>query len=260
MEHAKGKETTLGVNDDLSVDEEGDFEEITQYRSAIGKLMWLSVCTRPDITTAVSRLSRALQKPSWKHWTAVKKLLRYLQHTKTHGLVYGAKDYCPDLYLHGWVDSDWGGFQGVGRKATTGWIFLLNGAAISWCSKLQTTVSLSTTEAEYKALASSTQEAVYLRAILMDLGHMQEGATTIGEDNSGCIQLVHNPVFHARSNHIETKYHFSREKVESGEINVVKEHTEDMVADMLTKILNKLKLEQHRSSAGILSLNVKESA
>ena len=255
MEKATGKDTPLGVNDDLTVDEIGDYEDISLYRSIVGKLLWLSVCTRPDITTAVSRLSRALQKPSKKHWIGAKRLLRYLKNTKTHGLTYGGGD----LVLHGWSDSDWAGTANPGRRSTSGWIFLLNGAAVSWSSKPQQTAALSSTEAEYIAACSATQETMYLRAVLRDLGFAQGEATPLHADNTGCIQIANNPVFHARTKHIELKYHYIREKIETGDTVLVYENTEHNIADFLTKILPRLPHEKFTSWSGVTAMKMTPS-
>lgn len=112
----------------------------------------------------------------------------------------------------GFSDADWAGDKET-RRSTTGYLFKLAGGSISWASKLQASVSLSSTEAEYVAAAAATQEAIYLRRLLGGLGFIQEGPTAIMEDNQGCIALSLNPINHQRLKHVDLKFHFVREKV-----------------------------------------------
>jgi transposase InsO family protein len=216
-----------------------------RFMSLVGALMYLSLMTRPDITYAVQALARHLQASGPEHWEAVMRVLRYLQKTKTLGITYrGDKEsQVPKLYgmigipsLKGYMDADWAADLN-NRRSTTGYVFLMGGAAISWASKLQTTVSLSTAEAEYKAAAAATQEALYQRQLLADLGFKQEGPTVLYEDNTAAESLIKNPVLHQRSKHIDIKYHFIRERYQSGEIDVQHVSSKDQLADVLTKPL-----------------------
>ena len=142
------------------------------------------------------------------------------------------------MKLVGDPDADWSGDLDD-RKSTTGYYFKFdgNGAAIRWKVKKQATVSLSSTEAEYQAMASAVQEAIYLRALMKDFGYPMKESTYIGEDNQSCILMCHNPVMHKRSKHIDTKLHFIRERVENGEFGIHYIPTDDMTADILTKSL-----------------------
>lgn len=215
------------------------------FKEAVGCLLYAAMCTRPDITNAVCAVSRFSANPSREHWGAVKNILKYVVGTTGDGLVYGLRE-CDKLLpdntaaavnvLIGFCDSDWGGMRDT-RKSTTGYVFFLNGGPVSWASKVQPTVALSSAEAEYMAAAAAAQEAVWLRALLGELGFPQSAATVIFEDNQACIAMTKNPVFHKRSKHIDIRHHFVRERVLSGEISLVHCGTSDMVADVLTKPL-----------------------
>lgn len=136
----------------------------------------------------------------------------------------------------GYSDSDWGNDIDT-RRSVSGLVFLLHGAGVSWKSKMQPTVALSTAEAEYMAASQAAQEALYLRHLLCDLGYEQTGPTTIYEDNQGCIAMSKNPVMRDRCKHIDNCIHFLRELVESDDIIMEYEGTKDMTADVLTKPL-----------------------
>eukprot|EP00873_Tetraselmis_striata_P042412 jgi/Tetstr1/462676/TSEL_007642.t1 len=204
------------------------------YQALVGSLLYAMVATRPDIAEAVSKLCRVMAKPEQLHWQAAKRVLRYLKGTKTLGLTFsGGKAHG---LLHGYCDADWAG-DVVLRRSTTGFVFMLCGAAVSWKSQLQATVALSTAEAEYMALCAAMCEALFLR----ELCCAQSEATVIFEDNQSCIALTRNPMTHGRSKHIAIKYHFTREKVLSGEVAIEYCPTAQMVADALTKPLGRLK-------------------
>jgi hypothetical protein len=212
------------------------------YMSIVGSLMYASIVSRPDLTFAIQVLSRHFQCCGPEHIAAAKRVLRYLKGTLDKGITYGSTTEGAGVYttvkLVGYSDADWGGDLDT-RRSTTGYIFTLNHGVVSWGSKLQATVALSSAEAEYMALCSATQEAIHLRQLVKDLGHAQDEATVIFEDNAGCIALSENPVFHKRSKHIDIKYHFIRERVASNEIKVQYVPTEDQLADLLTKGLSK---------------------
>jgi hypothetical protein len=150
----------------------------------------------------------------------------------------------------GSADADWAGDVGD-RRSTTGFVFKLAGAPISWTSKKQATVSLSTTEAEYMALAAAAQEVVWLRLLLKDLGHEQAGPTTIRGDNMGSLHLVKNPVLHSRTKHIDIRHHYIRELVGAGAVDVVHQRTEEMEADLLTKALYAPRFQELRGRLGL---------
>ena len=202
------------------------------YRKAVGSLQYLCN-TRPDICQAVGVVSRFCGDPSEDHWGAVKRILRYVKGTIDFGIQF---KHGNNLRLLGYADADWAGDL-QDRKSTSGYVFFLNGAPVSYCSKKQLSVALSTAEAEYMAASLAAQETMWLRCLLQEMGVEQEGATTLLQDNQGAIAIAKNPELHSRTKHIDIRYHFIRECVES---KVIKEEycaTQDMVADILTKPL-----------------------
>ena len=219
-----------------------------QYQSLVGSLLYLSVCTRPDITFAVSTLAKFSAKPAQRHWTAAKRVLRYLRGTTQYGIIY-RKEEEPGLI--GFSDADWAGDQND-RKSTLGYIFQVGSGAIYWKSKKQDCVALSTAEAEYVALSSATQESVWLRRLFADLGIPPEGPTVINEDNQSTIAMTKNPQYHGRAKHIDIKHHFIKEQVSEGAIVLKYCPSEEMTADILTKSLSKEPFCKLRSIAGVV--------
>ena len=218
------------------------------YQSAVGSLLYLSIATRPDITYAVSNVAKFCAKPTKQHWVAVKRIFRYLRGTQTHGLLYSRSD--SDKSVVGFSDADWGGDLD-NRKSTSGYVFRIGGTAISWRSKKQPCVALSTAEAEYIALASATQESLWLQQLLADLKKESVKSMVIFEDNQSAISMAKNPQFHGRSKHIAIKYHFIREQVSSGKVELKYCRTNDMVADIMTKGLSGEQFEKLRLMAGV---------
>ncbi|KAG6616766.1 RxLR effector candidate protein [Phytophthora cinnamomi] len=153
--------------------------------------------------------------------------------------------------LCGYSDADWAG-DIESRRSTSGYAFMMNGGCISWRSKKQRTVALSSTEAEYMALSEATQEAVWLKVFLRELGEMaSDEAIKIYEDNQGSIALAKNPEFHKRTKHIDIRYHFVREKVEDGQVVLEYCSTKDMLADIMTKAITSVQFEVLRHKLGI---------
>eukprot|EP00873_Tetraselmis_striata_P025094 jgi/Tetstr1/445358/TSEL_033156.t1 len=208
------------------------------YQALVGSLLYAMVATRPDIAEAVSKLCRVMAKPEERHWQAAKRVLRYLKGTKTLGLTFSGGKV--DGLLHGYCDADWAE-DVVSRRSTTGFVFMLCGAAVTWKSQLQATVALSTAEAENMALCAAVCEALFLRELLRELCCAQSEATVIFEDNQSCNALTRNPMTHGRSKHIAIKYHFTREKVLSEGAEIEYCPTAQMVADALTEALGRLK-------------------
>ncbi len=181
------------------------------YRQVVGSLMYLCTGTRPDLTYA-----------------------------------YSGSDHTINV-LTGFSDADFA--ENVeNRKSTTGLCFMLNGAVISWASKRQSTVASSTAEAEYTALFSAAKETMYLRQLLAQIG-IECSATTIHEDNQPAIHIASNPVTSSNSKYFDVRLHYTREKVEDGIIKIAYCETNLMVADMMTKSLDRIKLERHRATA-----------
>eukprot|EP00253_Pinus_taeda_P005067 PITA_05067 len=194
------------------------------YKSIVGSLMYLTA-TRPDIMHTVSLISRFMKRPKETHWQAAKRILRYVNGTKGFGILYSSSE---SFMLTVYTDSDWAGSVDD-RKNTSGYVFHMGLGAISWASKKQPVVALST----------AAYQAVWLRRVLRDFFHAQENGTTICCDNSSAIALSKNSVFHKRTKHIDIKFHVIRELVNNGEIVLQHYRTEDQLADILTKPLPK---------------------
>lgn len=215
------------------------------YRELIGALTYLSTATRPDISYAVSCLSQFNNCYRRNHWTAAKRVLRYLKGTMNLGLVY-RKGNEP---LRGHVDADWGSCPND-RKSFTGYAFILGGSPITWDAKKQKTVALSSTEAEYMALSEAAKEAIYLRGMLGEL-RMETGQIEVFNDNMSASKLAENSVFHARSKHIDMRHHFIRDALKRKELKVLHAATDKMPADVLTKGLVRVR---HISCVEMLGL------
>lgn len=239
--------TNVRLSSKMSPSSEKERMEMSRvpYASAVGSLMFAMICTRPDIAHAVGVVSRYMAEPGREHWEAVKRILRYLKGTSDVALCYGESG----LTVKGYVDSDYAG-DIDGSKSTTGYVFILSGGTVSWVSKLQSVVAMSTTEAEYVAAAQASKEAVWLKMLLEELGHAQEKITLFC-DNQSALHLARNPAFHSKTKHIRVQYHFVREKVEEGTVDMPKIHTDDNVADYMTKAINCDKFIWCRSSCGL---------
>ncbi|KAK4704691.1 hypothetical protein P7C70_g1518, partial [Phenoliferia sp. Uapishka_3] len=209
----------------------------TPYRAAIGALLWLSLSTRPDIAFAVSVVGRYSASPGVAHWTAVKRIFRYLAGTPFYGLIYRKVDGETVGLFDAFSDADHAGDHDS-RKSTSGFVVRMAGAAISWLARLQKSVSISTTEAEYMGLSACAMEVVWLRALFSELGFRQPGPTLIRGDNMGSISLAKHPTAHQRTKHIAIHYHFTRDKVATKEVVLRWIPTAEMVADVMTKGLD----------------------
>ncbi|GJX87625.1 retrovirus-related pol polyprotein from transposon TNT 1-94 [Tanacetum coccineum] len=201
--------------------------------------------TRPDIAHAVGVVSLYMAEPGRGHWKAVKRILRYIKGTSDVALCFGDSDFI----VKGYVDSDYAGDLDR-SKSTNGYVFTLSGGTVSWVSKLHLVVAMSTTEAEYIEAAQARKEAVWLKMLLEELGHKQE-KNTLFCGNQSALYLARNPTFHSKTKHIRVQYHFVREKVEEGAVDMQKIHTDDNVADYLTKAINYDKFIWCQSSCGL---------
>ncbi|KAD5961360.1 hypothetical protein E3N88_12833 [Mikania micrantha] len=251
MENSKAAATPFEPSLRLCPDEGKEAEDVTEYRQMIGSLIYLTL-TRPDISFAVGVLSIFMQAPRKPHVFAARRILRYLNATTGVGIKF-TKTVSPELV--GFCDSDYAGDLSM-RRSTTGYVFMYGMSPISWSSKLQPTVSLSTAEAEYRAAAMAAQELVWLIQLLKDTGQRVVQPVKLCSDNRSAIQLAENPTFHARTKHIEVHYHFVREKVLTGDIALEYVDTNDQVADMLTKGLPVHKLKKFCKFLGLKSDDV----
>ncbi|KAL4018546.1 hypothetical protein IC575_022144 [Cucumis melo] len=202
------------------------------YRQLVGSLIYLTV-TRPDIAYVVHIVSQFMAAPRTIHFTAVLRILRYIKGTLGHGLQFSSQS---SLVLSGYSDADWAG-DPTDRRSTTGYCFYLGDSLISWRSKKQSIVSRSSTESEYRALADTTAELLWLRWLLVDMGVPQQGPTLLYCDNRSAIQIAHNDVFHERTKHIENDCHFIRHHLLSNTLLLQPVSTTEQPADIFTKAL-----------------------
>jgi transposase InsO family protein len=218
------------------------------YASAVGSLMYAMMCTRPDICYAVGMVSRYQSDPGQAHWKAVKRILRYLKGTAGYSLCYQGGD----MQLRGYTDADWGGDLDE-RKSTSGYVFLLNNGAISWSSKKQSCIALSTMEAEFVAFSAAVQEAVWLKRFLIHLGVFQGAVdpVTVNCDSQAAIAYTKDPKYHGKTKHIDIKYNFVRDMVAQKEVNMKYISTHEMVADPFTKPIVKDVFYRHVKSLGL---------
>ncbi|WVZ00077.1 hypothetical protein V8G54_026146 [Vigna mungo] len=199
--------------------------ESVPFSNGIGSIMYGMVCTRPDVAHGVSVLSQFMVNPGPTHWEALKWMLRYIRGSLSGG------------YIEGFVDSDFAGCMDT-RKSRSGYVFTLFGTAVSWRSTLQSVVALSTTEAEYYALAEGVKEALWLKGLVRELGFHQK-SVCVHCDSRSAIHLANHQIYHSRTKHIDVKLHFVRSIVESGDVQICKIASEENPADMLTKPLAK---------------------
>ena len=232
----------------------GDAELFDQdtYQSVVGCLLYLSTKTRPDIAYAVGNVSRFTVKPTKQHWSAVKRIMRYLNGAINHGLLYGETSF-----LTGYSDANWAGDLDD-RKSTSGYVFTMNGAAISWLSKKQNCVALSTAEAEYMAISMAAEESVWLERLLSEMNEKSDELIFIYEDNQSTIFMAMNPKFHGRAKHIDIRHHYVRLQVSNKKIPLKYCASEDMIADMLTKGLGPAQFNKLRGMIGIRELSDSE--
>ena len=219
------------------------------YREAIGSLMYAAIGTRPDITFAVTALSQYLQNPGRPHWEQAKRTIRYLKGTREWKLTFGATGG-----VEGFSDANWGN-DVDDRHSICGYIFVINGGAISWSSKKQSVVALSSTEAEYIGITHAAKEAIWVRHLLSELytSRVLDYPITIHCDNRSAIELVKNATFHSRTKHIAIRYHYIREAFNDGLILLAHRGTDNMPADMFTKVLARVKLSKFTKSIGVSS-------
>jgi transposase InsO family protein len=208
------------------------------YAQLIGSLMYLALATRPDIAYAVNRLAQFTSNPQAVHWTAVKRIFRYLKQTKNSKLTYGGKDAeINNIDLNFFCDADWG--NGSDRKSINGYVVIIAGGAVAWSSKKQQTVALSTAEAEYIAATHLAKQVLWHRSLYSELDFSLPTTSTIFTDNQAAIAISHHPEFHARTKHIDINYHFLRDLISAGTLNTVYINTKDNLADLFTKGLSR---------------------
>ncbi|CAL0332892.1 unnamed protein product [Lupinus luteus] len=236
----------------LTNDEGGEAVDATQCKQIVGSLRFLCN-TRPDLIYGVGLVSRFMSNPKKSHMLAAKRLLRYVKGTTDFGVLFPLKLQKPELELTGYADSDFGGDL-VERKSTSGYLFLLNGAAVSWCSKKQPVIALSNCEAEYISSSYAACQAVWLEELIKEMKIKIRSPLQLKVDNISAISLSKNPVSHGRSKHIEVRFHFLRNLVTKKRLKLEYCRTELQLADAFTKALKIGRFEELRKKMGIESL------
>ncbi|PKU68279.1 Retrovirus-related Pol polyprotein from transposon TNT 1-94 [Dendrobium catenatum] len=232
MTQSKPVSTPLSTKTTVSTKSQEPYDNPHLYRQIIGSLQYLTL-TRPDIQFAVQQLCQHMQNPLNLHQEALKRLIRYIHGTTQTGIPLSRNS----LLLTGYVDADWASNQ-QDRSSISGFCNFLGTSPISWQVKKQSTIARSSTEAEYRALASEAAEILWLRRLLEDLHIPQITPTTVYCDNTSAIALANNPVFHARTKHIEVDCHFIRDCIKKHHISVHHICTTDQLADLFTKALS----------------------
>jgi hypothetical protein len=228
-----------------------DSEGCTNYRSMVGALLFIANTCRPDVAFASNYLARSMSAPTTSSLSAAKRIWRYLAGSTNRGLVYHGRTTCGEKSLPhviAYVDSDWAA-EIERRRSTTGYyVFFFAGAPVSWRSSKQAITTLSSTEAEYLALADAGKEAIYFKDIVNDLGIIKiDAPLALYEDNKGAIDLAHNPKFHSKTNHIDIRHHFIRDCLEHKVISIMKVDTKANIADGFTKPLGGIQFSDFAS-------------
>lgn len=242
LSECKTARTPAAQNAGTEDDRDGGSEpvELLKYQELVGSLLYSAISTRPDISYAVNMLSRQMTAPKKRDWNAAQRVLRYLAGTRQMGLWFGPRgghDMSPEIVnVSAFSDSDWGCDKND-RKSITGWIAMLNGNPISWASKKQRTVAQSSCEAELYAAAAATNEMIWLRSLLSELGFNIGGASQLWVDNQGTIEVVKHGVKSERTKHIDIKYHHVTDCVDKEIIKVNWINTKEQQADIMTKAL-----------------------
>ena len=239
---------------------DADFRK--KYQAMVGSLMYLMTVSRPDIAHSVGVVSRYSANPSDDHMAAVVRIYAYLKSTMTLGLRYSPQipGSTLSLSLSAFADSDWGGCPDTTRS-TTGWLFMLNGGPISWSSKRQKTVALSSCEAEYMASTEAAKEAIWLKGFIqeLELPGFKVDAIKLFIDNNAAMKLTKNPEFHGRTKHITMRHHFIRERVLEGDIVPVRIDSANNLADLFTKTLPRATFERLIEGIGMIAKDCKLS-
>jgi hypothetical protein len=249
MLNCKPTATPMATRTKLRKYDEGSYIDPTLYKMLVGILMYLTT-TIPDIMVVVSLISRFMETPKSTHWQAGKRILRYIARTTDFGIRYTSN---LNFELIVYIDSDFVGSIDD-RKSTSGYVFILGSGEVAWASKKQPIVTLSSTDAEHVATTTTACQVVWIRIILNELLHEQNGSTQIVCDNKSTIALSKNHVFHKQSKHIDTRYHFIQELVNRKEIYVQFCRSEEKFANIFKKHLENELFKIHTDNIGVCKL------
>jgi len=250
MENSRPVSTPIAPKAPLvKADESEPAYEKQLYQQMIGSLMYLVTCTRLDLGFVVSFLSRFSSYPLLCHHTAVKRVFRYLAGTRSTSLVYTHRSSMDiPLLITGYSDADYASCRHT-RRSVSGYVFLLNGCAISWLSKKQNSVSTSTTESEYMALATTARQALWYINGLSQLSFTIP--VELKADNTSSINIAENPINNPKTKHIDVSYHFTREHLIRKSFTLSYVPTGENLADIMTKGLPSVLRNRHRKGLGL---------
>ena len=223
-----------------------------QYQELVGSMMWPATITRGDVAATVSKLAMYLTNPTQDHFDAAVWCAEYMLHTRTEGLCLGGNDEDSTLQLEGYVDASWAD-NTDDRRSTCGVLLKFGGGPVFWKSGRQSIVALSTTESEYIAMSVAAKEAASLRRLVSEILDEEQAAVVIHEDNQPAIDLLHKPPgADSRTKHMDVRYHYIRQEVGRGAIEIVKVPTEHQAADGLTKSLDRTKHTNFKRMFGLV--------
>lgn len=250
MQNANGSVIPVDTHTTLEKSSSGPDKNI-QYREAVGSLMHLAIVSRPDIMYGVSLVSKYLNCYDHTHWNVVKKIMKYLKDTRNYGLCYTSAN---DNNLLAYSDADYAK-DTCTRRSLTGYVFMKNGAAVTWATQNQQSVALSTTEAEFMAACATTKEALWLKQLLTDISAFHQDYVTIHMDNQSAMCLIKNVDYHKRCKHIDVRYNFIKEKFADKCIDLKYVCTKEQYADIFTKALPRDQFQYLRNKIGVVKLN-----
>jgi hypothetical protein len=246
----KPASTPIDTKHKLNTEDGEPLEDIPQFQRLVGKLIYLTV-TRPDISFSVSQISRFMHLPRTPHLEAVNRILRYLKGNPGKGIKMKNNN---SNELCGYSDADWAG--SFDRKSTTGFCTFVGGNLVTWKSKKQNVVARSSAEAEYRAMASTASELIWIKQLLRDTGIGCDQPIKMYCDNNSARHIASNPVFHERTKHIEVDCHYVREKVQAKEITTPFVRSKEQLADVFTKGLDPTHFEDITSKLGLYDIYV----
>jgi hypothetical protein len=252
MLEANGISTPMDQGTKLSPRQEGEpAKESSLYRQQIGALLFAGTCTRPDLCVAINICSRYVEDPCQRHYGAVKRIMRYVKHTLDYGLKYVHSS--KPLTVSGFCDSDFAG-DVLDSKSTSGFVIFVGACPVSWKATKQKAVSTSTVEAEYISACVACKEITWIRALVEEIcGSPLPVKPVLRIDNTGARSLAQNDAMSEKTKHIRYTYHFVRECIREGVLDLEHVSTGANCADMMTKPLARVLLERHREAIHVVA-------